>query len=190
MKEVLVNIERCLGCRSCEIACAVQHSRSKNLFSAIREPGRPRRRVHVEAAALAEAGGEIEGGAGVGVLVRAQARPFPLQCRHCQDAPCVDACMTGAMHFEPDGRVVNDPDRCVGCWMCLMVCPFGAITTQQQPKLALKCDRCPDLSQPACVSACPTHALTFAEPDAFAQTKREHVTVRIPNLAGYLAGKY
>ncbi|MGE5576303.1 MAG: 4Fe-4S dicluster domain-containing protein, partial [Syntrophothermus sp.] len=102
----------------------------------------------------------------------------------------VDACMTGAMHFEPDGRVVNDPDRCVGCWMCLMVCPFGAITTQQQPKLALKCDRCPDLSQPACVSACPTHALTFAEPNAFAQTKREHVTVRIPNLAGYLAGKY
>ncbi len=167
MKEVLVDVERCLGCRSCEIACAVQHSRSRDLFSAIREPDRPRRRVHVEA----------------GV------RSFPLQCRHCQDAPCVDACMTGAMHFEADGRVVNDPDRCVGCWMCLMVCPFGAITTQQQPRLALKCDRCPDLTEPACVSACPTGALTFAEPDVFAQTRRERVAAQIPNIAGYLAGK-
>lgn len=185
MKEVLVDVERCLGCHSCEIACAVQHSRSRNLFSAIREPDRPRRRVHVEAAADAE----TQAGTRAGTRAETGVRSFPLQCRHCQDAPCVDACMTGAMHLETGGRVVNDPNRCVGCWMCLMVCPFGAITTRQQPKLALKCDRCPDLTEPACVSACPTGALTFAEPDAFAQTRRERVATQIPNIAGYLAGK-
>lgn len=44
---------------------------------------------------------------------------FPLQCRHCEDPRCIQACMSGAMSKDSgSGLVANDPDRCVGCWMC------------------------------------------------------------------------
>ncbi|MGB9792953.1 MAG: 4Fe-4S dicluster domain-containing protein, partial [Thermacetogeniaceae bacterium] len=109
MKQVLVDIKKCLGCRSCELACAVQHSASRNLYQAIQESPPPRRRIFVESV------GE---------------KSFPLNCRHCDDAPCAAVCTTGAMKKDPaTGVVANNPEKCVGCWMCVMACPFGAITS-------------------------------------------------------------
>jgi carbon-monoxide dehydrogenase iron sulfur subunit len=49
-----------------------------------------------------------------------------------------------------------------------MVCPYGVIGRKKEQRVAVKCDRCPDRDQPACVDACPTQALFYAEEEAFA----------------------
>jgi anaerobic carbon-monoxide dehydrogenase iron sulfur subunit len=157
MKKVYLNSKLCLGCRSCEIACAVEHSRSKVLHEAIGEKKRPVKRVKVMG---------VEG------------LPLPLQCRHCTDAPCVDACKSGAMHKDEDGATLIDRERCVGCWMCVMVCPYGVIAMDDEHTVALKCDLCSGADERACVAACPTGALFFGELDDFKETmaKREKIS--------------
>ena len=152
MKEIFVRLDRCVGCHSCELACAVEHSRSKNIFEAISETPRPRRRLYVE---------------------YVMARKMPFLCRHCEDAPCVRACRTGALTQDPLTRIVtHNPDKCIGCWMCTMVCPYGVIGREWERRIALKCDRCPDREIPACVEACPTKALVFMEEEEFARLTR------------------
>lgn len=153
MKQLLVSSERCVGCKSCELACAVAHSQTKRLYAAIFEPEHPRKRVHVET------DGEVI---------------MPLQCRQCSDTPCVHACMAGAMRVDStNGLVQVNTEKCVGCWMCVMVCPFGAIT-EGPAREAVKCDRCQELNyEPACVIACPTKALQFEDVDSFAGSTRK-----------------
>lgn len=150
-------IERCVACKSCEIACAVEHSRSRTLLGALAESPRPRQRVRVEAAA---------------------GFSYPGRCQHCEEAACIAACPTGAMGRHPrTGAVRSDGERCIGCWMCVTVCPFGGVSADPAGKKALKCDRCPErLEQglaPACVSACPTRALVFATPEELAARQRQ-----------------
>ncbi len=61
------------------------------------------------------------------------------------------------------GLVMIDKDRCIGCWSCIMVCPFGVVVQYQEEGKALKCDLCPDEKIPPCVRACPTEALIYCE---------------------------
>ncbi len=155
-KATFTIVERCVACKGCEIACAVEHSRSRTLAGALLESPRPRQRVRVE-----DAG----------------AFSYPVRCQHCQEAACIAACPTGAMARHPrSAAVVVDADRCIGCWMCLMVCPFGAIGADPVSRKALKCDRCPGRTEmglpPACVAACPTRAMIFATPEEMAARQR------------------
>ena len=155
-KVIMVIIEKCLGCRSCEVACAVEHSKSQILEEAAAEEPRPKRRVTVEAA------GEF------GV---------PLQCRHCEDAPCVAVCPTAAIHRDKtDGPVLIEQERCIGCKFCIMVCPFGVIDVSYDGKIAVKCDFCISRTsngqEPACVEACPTKALLLVDEKELAAGRR------------------
>ncbi|MEW6244795.1 MAG: 4Fe-4S dicluster domain-containing protein [Bacillota bacterium] len=153
MQQILIDLDKCLGCRSCELSCAVAHSASRNLFDALAEAVPPRARVAVE---------------------RSGETNFPIQCRHCSDPQCVKACMTGALTQDPrQGLVVQDTLKCVGCWMCVMVCPFGAIVQDNSRRVALKCDRCPNRTEPACVEACPTKAITCQEVEEYSKEKRQ-----------------
>jgi len=147
MKRIYANEEVCIGCRLCEVHCIVQHSRSRKIIKAFREE-QPREIPRL----FVEESGPVS---------------FAVQCRHCDDAPCVGACMTGAMQKDPKtGAVTNDPERCVGCWMCIMVCPAGAIRRNTaERKIASKCDLCGGEGIPVCVEKCPNEALTFEERD-------------------------
>ena len=160
-KEVLVRLERCLGCRSCELACAVAHSASHSLIGAAQEVHRPRRRVHVE---------------------QSVDRIVPLSCRHCEEPPCVNACISGAMHVTPDRLVTNvgAEQKCIGCWMCVMTCPYGLVERDAQRRVAIKCDRqcLDDQGLPACVRACPTKALLFASVEEFDKIRRQEFVAR------------
>jgi len=163
MKEIFVDIERCTACKACEIACAVEHSTSKELFGAVFERPAPQKRVHVEPA---------------------YAYAYPVRCLHCGDAPCIAACPNGAMSRDSDsGAVVVNEDRCQGCFMCAMVCPFGAISAHPGKRVAVKCDRCTDRQkrgqQPACVDACPTHALQFGDEEDLMKEKRLSTAARV-----------
>ncbi len=156
MKRVLVNLEKCLSCHTCELACATAHSEAKTLIGAV-------------------LGGETPP-VSVKVVSDGTTR-FPLQCRHCTDAPCVKACMLHAItRDEETGRVLCDQDRCIGCMMCVIVCPFGAVSESGSNK-AVKCDLCIDTGEPSCVSACPTGALSFEDVEAYNSQKREEFLI-------------
>jgi carbon-monoxide dehydrogenase iron sulfur subunit len=150
MREIICRIDRCLGCKSCEIACAVAHTHSGKLLEAIQDDVLPHPRVQV--LNMGEAGD----------LVRRKS--LALQCRHCQEPACVEACIAGGVVKDPEtGRVTFDAERCVGCYSCIMACPFGGVIRLKRQGIAVKCDGCPDLKEPACVSACPTGALVVVE---------------------------
>lgn len=142
MKKIRIREQYCMGCRLCEIYCAVQHSKSKDLVKAYRgEYPKPVPRILVE---------------------EKEYLSFAIQCRHCEDAPCISACMTGAMRRDPEsGAVLCDEEKCVGCWMCIMVCPFGVIGRGREKKIISKCDLCLGEEEPACVKNCPNEALVL-----------------------------
>ncbi|MDA8226768.1 MAG: 4Fe-4S dicluster domain-containing protein [Desulfitobacterium hafniense] len=139
-KRIFVDQRRCLGCKTCELRCAVErNSLSKALISAVHEDVLPRPRVYVEW------DGE---------------KPAPIQCRHCEDAPCLEICSTGAMKRDTaTGSTYIDGNKCISCWMCVMVCPYGVIAPAAEKHCADKCDQCFRMAQPYCVASCPTGAL-------------------------------
>ena len=157
-KEIFVRLDRCMGCHTCEMACAIEHSASKNLYSAISEQPQPKHRVYVESVAPDS---------------------IPVLCRHCEDAPCMHACISGAIERNNDGVVMTNPDRCIGCWTCVMVCPYGVIGRHLQEHKAYRCDRCPDLETPACVSACPTKALVYDTVGKYNRETRQAAAVEM-----------
>lgn len=144
MRRIIHKQEVCMGCKLCEVYCLTAHSRTKNvLFAYTKELPKAKSRTRVE---------------------QKGAETLSVQCKHCEEAPCVQACMTGAMKKLPDGEVLCDTDRCVGCWMCIMVCPFGAIDRNiADEAVSNKCDLCKDRDIPACVENCPNRALIFQE---------------------------
>lgn len=160
---IVVRAQRCLGCKSCEIACAVEHSASRDLYQAIHESPAPSARLEVAV--------------GEGFVV-------PLQCRQCADAPCIEICPTKALSRADAGSpVVIDHDLCVGCQWCVLACPFGVIQMDDKAKTIIKCDQCFERLQrdelPACVSSCPTKALAFRTMQEILAEKREAYLVEI-----------
>jgi carbon-monoxide dehydrogenase iron sulfur subunit len=144
-KRIIINEEYCMGCRLCEVYCVTQQSRSKDILKAYKgEYPRPVSGI------VFEEKGPIS---------------FALQCRHCEEPPCVEACLTGALYVDAEtGRVLHDRERCVGCWMCIMVCPVGVIKPDQAERVvASKCDLCIEAESPACVTNCPNEAITVVE---------------------------
>jgi len=143
MKRIRTIEDYCIGCRLCEIFCIFEHSGHQTLVKAFSD-----RDSLPEAAVRVEEDGAIS---------------FALQCRHCEDAPCVAACISGAMRRDPvTGAIEHDEDRCVGCWSCVMVCPFGAIhVNREKNKVGSKCDLCGGKDVPACVAHCPNEALIY-----------------------------
>ena len=113
--------ERCLACRACELACSVIHSRSGRLEAAILEELPPKRRVLIAA-----------GRNGIEAL----------RCEQCLEPLCAFSCKSGALRRDPrDGRVVFDERRCIACFMCLMVCPFG-VRPDPARDAVVRCDVC------------------------------------------------
>ncbi len=140
---MVVDLRRCIGCHACSVSCKTEHGVPLGGFrTRVRYLQRP------DALALAF---------------------LPLLCMHCQDAPCLDACPTGAVIRLQDGRVTIDQDRCCGNKACIAACPYGAIYIDPQSGLADKCDLCTHRTSlgmnPACVDACPTEALRFGDLD-------------------------
>ena len=157
---IMVNTEKCLACHSCRLGCAVEHSQTKELFAAISEKPRLESRVIIESFSDVN---------------------VPLQCRHCEDAPCVRVCPTKALtKGESQGAVLVNNDLCIGCKWCIVACPFGVITLSKESKGILKCDLCSEndnTSIPACVSSCPTKALEFTSLENLTKEKRREFLV-------------
>lgn len=141
MKRIFVNEEWCLGCHLCEYNCAFANSGMKDMATALKGkqifPN-----IHVNGE------GNIH---------------FAVSCRHCEDPLCVKACISGALHMD-GGRVCIDKTKCVGCYSCIMVCPYGSLSIGENGT-ATKCELCLDnaCGKLACVSGCPNRAIVYEE---------------------------
>ncbi|GLI39902.1 4Fe-4S dicluster domain-containing protein [Geobacter hydrogenophilus] len=153
--EKLIRIEpsKCIGCKSCELACSFKH---RGEFA----PSKARivNAVFVE-----------------------EAQFITVTCMQCDEPWCLKACPKGAIAKDAaTGVVTVDELKCVGCRTCVSACPFGMIKYLPETRKADKCTLCaPDV--PECVIFCPTHCLTFSEEDTplrgkvmrFVQTMKE-----------------
>ena len=144
MKSLKYNAKKCVACRTCELVCAVGHSECKELFNSLKETHATLPRVKVYASKKAQS--------------------FPVACRHCDEPECVVACISNALTKDPKtGKVEYDKDKCVGCWMCVMVCPYGAIRPNPKTKKVMRCDLCEDVDNPRCAEKCPVKAIMVEE---------------------------
>ncbi len=176
MKTVFVNPERCIGCKQCQMACAVEHSETKNLYQALTEERKPRPRVLVAPGLYLDTS-------------------FPNKCRHCDPAPCLTVCPTGAISRDVDMDIVLvDGDKCISCAMCAMVCPFDVITFYPSYKarfdraVAIKCDHCIERQReggvPACVEACKVGALLFGDVNDLVKAARTRLAQNVSVAVG------
>lgn len=170
MHQLLVNILNCNGCRDCEWACAAQQTGTLDKLQ--RQTDGKLVHPDIKLTPKSPTAGSL-------ISIKSFESKdntifFPFLCFHCVEAPCLDACISGAMKRDTStNRVYVDPNQCVGCWSCIMVCPFGIIQPNSVSKIcALKCDGCRDLTIPACVRFCPPQALVFQESSKFVSKKR------------------
>jgi formate dehydrogenase iron-sulfur subunit len=104
-------------------------------------------------------------------------------CKHCANAPCLEACPTGAIIRTEFDTVYVQQDICNGCGYCVVACPFGVIARDELgDRMAHKCtlcyDRLKDGMEPACAKACPTDSIQFGEVDQL----KAHARERLGNL--------
>ncbi len=154
MKIIATDLKKCVGCHSCELACAISRSQAKTLVEAVLEDPRPAARVKV---------------------IAIDTHPIPMQCHHCDDAPCAAACPTHALYrLGPEAPVFFNRDLCIGCSSCVLVCPFGVMRKAPGGVMA-KCNLCWDRLEegkvPACVEACPNQARKLVEANQVAEDK-------------------
>ncbi|HZV50504.1 MAG TPA: 4Fe-4S dicluster domain-containing protein [Candidatus Dormibacteraeota bacterium] len=164
----MLDQSRCIGCHACTTACKSENAVPLGVT-----------RTYVKS---------VE----VGSFPRARRAFQVTRCNQCEDAPCVEACPTGAMYRRPDGIVDFDKSICIGCKACMAACPYDAIFINPEDHSAEKCNFCAHrLDQglePACVVVCPTEAILVGDLDdptsKVAQiVGRESVQVRRPEKA-------
>jgi len=159
---IYANPEKCIGCKKCEMACVSAH-------------------IHIPYKEAKKRGLPVIPRIKV---IKVDDVKYPIQCHHCADAPCAAACPFGLIHRVDDAVIVNE-EMCVGCKMCVMACPFGAIEVGVEGELAFagrknhasakKCDLCQawraDTGKEvcACVEACPKHALEIIDISLFVE---------------------
>ncbi len=169
---ILIDPERCMGCRSCSIACAVEHSATKSIYTSPAETPKPIPRIFVLPVAIYN---------------------VPMRCQHCKDAPCMAVCPTGAISRSDEGFVVLNPEKCIGCLMCALACPFGHPRFDSETKTVVKCDFCINRlrkgQQPACVEACPTGALRFGTLDELMREVAKEKAEQLISGLGAAPGK-
>jgi len=147
---ILIDTTLCTGCEECVAAC----KRENDLGEDLPRPGQ----------------GAVDGLSATRfctILRRPEHRFVRQQCRHCLEPACVSACLVGAMQKTPEGPVIYDPQKCMGCRYCLVACPYGIPRYEWSDRVPYvrKCTLCyPRLKQgmpPACVESCPEKAALF-----------------------------
>jgi formate dehydrogenase iron-sulfur subunit len=157
---VLVDLTKCIGCRSCEQACAEANGLPAADMSQVGTdiPAAPRRTTSDTQRTVVNRNPTSAGD----VFAKGQ-------CMHCLEPACAAACLTRALYKTPEGPVIWRENKCMGCRFCMVSCPFDAPKFEYysaNPKIQ-KCQLCfgrvKEGGQPACVENCGGNALTFGK---------------------------
>ena len=142
-KILAIDYEKCTGCRLCEMVCSVKHDGVSN-------PHRSRITV---------------------VKWEWVGKYVPITCQQCQSAPCMEVCPVKAISRDKtlDSVVVSDA-VCIGCRMCVAVCPFGAMIFDKRANKVKKCDFCG--GEPQCARFCEPRAVRYVESTAVSNEKK------------------
>ena len=169
---LVIDLDTCVGCQACVVACKGWNTEHQASPLSDTDPygadptGTFLNRVHSYEVAPQDSPARIV--------------HFPKSCLHCEDAPCVTVCPTGASYKRAeDGIVLVNEDACIGCGLCAWACPYGAREMDAVAKVMKKCTLCvdrihdaalPEVDRtPACVRTCPAgarHFGDFADPDS------------------------
>lgn len=168
MRGILVDVTRCTGCNRCVEACTEKNH--------LRED---------PAASRFDRGG-LAGDRFSAVVPVSPERWARRQCLHCLDPACAAACLVGALHLTPEGAVVYDAEKCIGCRYCMLACPFSIPRYEWDTTrpFVRKCDLCHGRpGGPECVASCPHDALLFGDRDDLIVTAHERIRA---NPDGYI----
>ncbi|BHH84507.1 4Fe-4S dicluster domain-containing protein [Desulforhopalus sp. 52FAK] len=192
---VLVDLTRCVGCRSCEAACNAEQNLPRpdkpfNDQSVFEEREHSQHRRTDETRYTVVNRYDIAG----------QDHPLfkKIQCNHCQEPACLTSCFVNAYTKTPEGAVIYNPDVCVGCRTCMVACPFHIPTFKYSsafhPRI-MKCIFCYDTRlkygrPPACVEACPQDALTFGKRDDLIKIGRRRIEEDKGQYVDHIYGEY
>jgi len=188
---VLVDCTWCVGCRSCEKACNAANTdlphRDPEAFEDKSVFARKRRMDHAAYTVVNRHQDPDEPG---------KSSYAKIQCMHCLYPACVSACIVGALTREPDGAVIYDASKCIGCRYCIAACPFQVPAYEYGNTLTPEVRKCTfcfqtRLSQgkmPACVQACPMQVMTFGKRTELIRLAREkirkHPDRYVPHIYG------
>lgn len=154
MKTILVDVDRCVQCCNCQIACKDEHCGNDwSPIAAKQADGQFWVRIDQK---------EVSSG------TRTRLVRMPILCQHCESPACMAACTHDAIYQREDGIVIIDPTKCQGCGDCQAACPYGVIYENAEAGIFQKCTMCAHLldegwEQPRCVTACPADALRFVD---------------------------
>jgi Fe-S-cluster-containing dehydrogenase component len=172
-KVFLVDIDRCNGCRNCQIACKDEHCEQPWLPYAQAQPLTGHFWMNVTEKVR-------------GQVPWVKITYTPQFCNHCADAPCEAACPSGAFSRRDEGLLLIDPAKCTGCKTCVEECPTSAIFFNDELGISQKCTGCAHLLDngwdvPRCVDACATEALFYLDESEVDMDRAE----RFDALEGY-----
>lgn len=166
MFSILVDVTKCIGCEQCAAACV----EANNLDPVAAEKDRSATKDGLSGNRLS-------------TVIKVDAQSFAKKaCMHCVEPSCVAACLCGGITKTPEGPVIYDPDKCIGCRYCMLACPFH-IPRYEWSDLTphiKKCTMCHDRLKKgqitACVEDCPTGALKFGERNALLHEAHQRIS--------------
>ncbi|MBW1979695.1 MAG: 4Fe-4S dicluster domain-containing protein [Deltaproteobacteria bacterium] len=173
----LVDTTVCVGCRKCEEACNARNKLAKPAESfeemtVLESPRRPNENSYTVVNKYYPQH--------IGSLTwRKRPVYVKFQCMHCNDPSCASACIVGALHKVPQGPVVYDVSKCIGCRYCMVACPFQIPAYEYHNPLTPEVRKCTfcfaqvkDGGLPACAQVCPMEAITFGRRSELLQLAR------------------
>jgi len=150
---ILVDTTKCTGCEKCVLACIQANKLDAH-------------RADIDRALIKDG---LSADRWSSIQKVANDRFARKSCMHCLEPSCVSACLVGGISKTPEGPVVYDPDKCIGCRYCMLACPFHVPRYEWDATIPFmrKCDMCFERTlqggKPACVEACPNQALVFGD---------------------------
>lgn len=187
-KAMLMDLTKCIGCRGCQAACKQWNdlpAETTHNWGSYENP--PRRSARTWTTITFN---EVtDRGNFAWVFAKRQ-------CMHCQAPACAAACIVGALRKTPEGPVVYDDHKCIGCRYCTLACPFGVPTFEWDTPVPYirKCTMCADRlaegMEPACAKACPTGAILFGERDELLKEARARIQTQPGRYVRQIYGEH